>query len=165
MSRSSPSPLANGGIAFVVTGMIVGFIVIKFEPISKFMAHDPAATVIISCAVIAVGLILIIGLTEHAPFNKRDVVAKKRRTGGNRTLLDVNRDAYDRAHWWSGWPHARCLKCNATDPYEEGLINGVFDPISGWASDKQERDAKLRLICPVDDEDAFIAGDVPHIRR
>lgn len=36
-------------------------------------------------------------------------------------------------HQWSGWPGAYCLRCGASDPIEEMLADGRYDP--GWPAE------------------------------
>lgn len=46
-------------------------------------------------------------------------------------------------HSWSGWPGAICLRCGISDPMEQALADGWFDPTTDtW--DTPEHETQVR---------------------
>ena len=53
-------------------------------------------------------------------------------------------------HHWSGWPGAYCLHCGLSDPVEQGLADGTYDPISNSWTSKEAREGAMRANgCPL----------------
>lgn len=56
-----------------------------------------------------------------------------------------------RAHRWSGWPGAFCLRCGAGHRMEEAIADNAFDPYTNtWASPEYEQEY-AESSCPVSD--------------
>jgi len=61
-------------------------------------------------------------------------------------------------HWWSGWPEAYCLRCGASDPWEEALADGWVDvgPHLGpgnevWDTEEHRLLVEERMRCSADE--------------